>query len=676
MKRLRRLLLFALLLAALPLWAADDILSPWHVAKIRSVSAAAISPDGAHVAYILRVPRHPFVEEDGADWAELYVVNQAGESRAYVGGAVNVSEIAWTPDGQGISFLAKRGGDRFRSIHMIPVGGGEAHRVAAAGADITAYAWSPDGRQLVFLAAEPVPESKEKLKKAGFSQEIYEEELRPVRVWVLDATSPEAKPRALELPGSAVAVKWSPEGNKLAVSLTPTPLVDDTFMRQKVHVVDAATGRVLTRIESPGKLGPFAWSPDGQTLAIISAADINDPAAGRLMVAAATGGPLTDLLPGFLGHVTAIAWQDAETVMFVAAEGVWTSFGKVRRDATQRKTIVPVGGAILSGITLSKDGLSGAFLGQTPSHPAEVFAMKHGDTSPRRLTDSNPWLAGMRLAPQEVVRYKAGDGLEIDGLLIRPLDAQPGRRYPLILTVHGGPEAHFSNGWLTSYSNPGQVAAARGFAVFYPNYRASTGRGVAFSKLDHGDPAGKEFQDLLDGVDYLIAQGLADRERVGVTGGSYGGYATAWCSTFYTVRFAAGVMFVGISDLVSKEGTTDIPDENYYVHYLKRAWEDWALLRERSPVTHAPGARTPLLILGGKDDPRVHPSQSLELYRYLKLGGKAPVRLVQYPGEGHGNQRAASKLDYNLRMLQWMEHYLKGPGGAPPAAEVSYEQPK
>jgi dipeptidyl aminopeptidase/acylaminoacyl peptidase len=326
-----------------------------------------------------------------------------------------------------------------------------------------------------------------------------------------------------------------------------------------------------------------------------------------------------------------------------------------------------------------------ALAAESAAHPREVYWLAGPQTGvaggPRRLTDHNPWLATKRLAPQEVVTWTARDGLELEGLLIRPLDEQRGRRYPLILNVHGGPEAHYADGWLTSYSNPGQVAAARGFAVFYPNYRGSTGRGVEFGKLSQADPAGKEFDDLVDAVDHFVAAGLADTERVGVTGGSYGGYATAWLSTRYSERFAAGVMFVGISNLLSKVGTSDIPQELYLVHMNKWPWDDWQFMIERSPIRWVEQARTPLLILHGEDDPRVHPAQSLQLYRYLKILGNVPVRLVLYPGEGHGNRLAAARLDYNLRMMQWFEHYLQGDrAGArpapPPPPDLDYAIPE
>jgi len=650
-------------------------LTPHDVARIRTVGDAVISPDGAKIAYVLRVPRNPMTEEDGAEWAELHLMGADGQSRAFVTGAVNVSAVAWTPDGKGICFLARRAGDRGNSIYVIPVDGGEARRAWSHETSISAYSWSPDGKRVAYIATEAEPEAKRKLRERGFNQDVFEENLRFARVWIVEPDAPGAKAKKLDLPGHAAELAWSPAGGKLMVVLAPTPLVDDDLMNKKAHVVDAESGAVLAKIDSPGKLGHVAWSPDGKTLAMLSAADRNDPAAGRLMVAPAAGGPQRDLLPNYEGSVATFAWQDAATVMFTGEEGVWTTFEKVGLDGTRTK-IVPVGGTILTAFTLSRDGQSGAFVGQSAAHPPELFAMKHGETAPRRLTTSNPWLAQKRLATQEVVKYKARDGLQLEGILYRPLDEVKGQRYPLILVIHGGPEAHYRNGWLTGYSSPGQMAAARGFAVFYLNYRGGTGRGVAFSKLSQGDPAGKEFDDYVDAVDHLVAAGLADKSKVGITGGSYGGYATAWGATYYSDRFAAGVMFVGISDKIAKFGTTDIPQEETLVHALHYPWENWQKFLERSPLYHVQKNRTPLLILGGTDDPRVHPTQSMMLYRYLKTLGQAPVRWVRYPGEQHGNRRAASRLDYSLRLMQWMEHYLKGPGGAPPSPDVDYAEPK
>ncbi|MCA1778587.1 MAG: prolyl oligopeptidase family serine peptidase, partial [Xanthomonadaceae bacterium] len=277
------------------------------------------------------------------------------------------------------------------------------------------------------------------------------------------------------------------------------------------------------------------------------------------------------------------------------------------------------------------------------------------------------------LARREVVRYPARDGLEIEGILFYPMDYVENRRYPLILNVHGGPESHYSDGWLTRYSQPAQHAAAKGYFMFFPNYRGSTGRGVEFSLTSQGRPAMEEFDDLIDGVDHLIERGLVDADRVGITGGSYGGYATAWGATVYSERFAAAVMNVGLSNQIAAFGTSDIPWEFNLVHLGKWPWQDWSLFQQASPLYHVTKAGTPILILHGDADPRVDPTQSRMFYRFLTLqDNPPPVRLVLYPGEGHGNRRAASQYDFSLRLMRWMDHYLIGEGGEPPPYQLDY----
>lgn len=675
---------FAVLLVVLPagLVLAQDAFTPEHVAKLRAVTAAAISPDGSKVAYVLDVPRQPFKDKDGPSWGELHVVGADGVSRPYVSGQVNIGGVAWTPDGKGISFLSKRGDDKNRSLYVIPADGGEARQVLEHDTDIASYDWSPDGKQVAYLAHAAQSKKLKEQKDKGFTQEIYEEDEPATRIWIAtpsvlpahgSPTHPQAgeKPRLIDVPGSASLVRWSPKGTQLAAALAPTPLVDDDLMNRKIRIIDVATGKITAELDNPGKIGPLAWSPDGVHVALVSAADRNDPREGRIWVAAAKGGPWRDLTPNYPGHVQDIAWKDNQTVLYAGHEGVWSTLADVTLDGKKR-TWLPADGPILHGFNLSRDGKSVAFVADAPNHPRELFLFRLDENKPRRLTTSNPWLEKMRFASQEVVKHKAKDGLDLEGILVRPLDEKKGMKYPLILAVHGGPEAHVANAWVTSYGNPGQFAAARGFAVFYPNYRGSTGRGVEFSKLGQRDAAGKEFDDLVDAVDHLVKIGLVDTNKVGVTGGSYGGYASAWCATYYTKRFAASVMFVGLSDNISMYGTTDIPYEMNLVHHRKWLWEDFDYFKKSSPIMYVEQARTPLLIMHGKADPRVPPSQSFELHRHLKVLGQTPVRLVLYPGEGHGNRRAASRYDYSLRMMQWFEHYLKGPGGKPPDYELEY----
>jgi dipeptidyl aminopeptidase/acylaminoacyl peptidase len=650
-------------------------------ARLRSVTAAAISPSGLWVAYVLRVQRTPYEGEDGPGWTELHVAGpEPGRSRPFITGEVNISQVRWTPDDRGISFVSKRGsGEKIKkALWVIPIDGGEGLKVVQHDEDIREYTWSPNGKRVAFLATEKMGEKKEKLSEKGFKAEVYEEDLRPVRVWIAKLKEGEVvkEARMLDLDGSASELHWSPAGDRLAVALQPTSLIDDRYMKRKAHVVDPESGAVRAKLDNPGKLGEVAWSPDGGRIALISAADYNDPNAGRLMIASSEGGPLTDLLPGYEGDIVSIAFKDDDTIAFVAHQGVQSLFGTIEADGSGRRTIVPAGGPILRDCTLSRDGRKAMFVADSPAHTGEVFVMSVGEAAPVRWTDSNPWLADVELAPQEVVTYRARDGLEIEGLLVRPLNESKGKRHPLIVVVHGGPEAHHSNGWLTSYSRPGQFAAARGYAVFYPNYRGSTGRGVDFSKLDQADYAEEEFNDLVDGADHLIEAGLVDRDKVGVTGVSYGGFASAWCATALSEHFAASVMLAGITDHVSMFGTSDIPNEWFAVHARRWPWDHWDWYRERSPVYHVEKARTPILILHGKDDTRVNPGQSMTLYRYLKTLGNVPVRLVFYPGEGHGNRKAATRLDYSMRLMRWMDHYLLGDGEEPPPYELEYDLEK
>lgn len=644
-----------------------------QLADMRLVTQARVSPDGRHVAHVRMVPRRIGVEDDGPAWTELHVGDAAGNSRGFVTGKVNVGAVQWLPDGRSLAYLARREGDSGRALYSIPLAGGESRRLVSLPGGIRGYSLSPDGRRAAVLAQAPESEALRTLRQQGFSQKVYEEDWRPVELWIAELGEAAAEPRKVAVEGSVQSVEWSPAGDRLALTVAARELTDDTLVFTRVRII-SPQGRVLGTVDNPGKVGSLAWSTDGAYLAFISAEDKHDAQQGRLMVTGRDGGAFRDLMPGLQGHVMDVQWRDAGSVMFISHEGVEARLGQIDADGSAQRTVLAAGGPIWTGFNVAGNGAV-ALTGHSPRHPSEAFLLDAGSQQPRKLTDSNPWLDQVRLGEQEVIRYRSRDGIEIEGMLIHPLQRRGNARVPLITVVHGGPESHYSNGWLSTYGQPVQIAAAQGFASFLPNYRSSTGRGVEFSKLGFGKPGMGEFDDVVDGVDYLIERGLVDRDKVGITGGSYGGYASAWGATWYSERFAASVMFVGISDQASLVTTGDIPWEQYLVHMGKWPWEDPEMFRQQSPITHAQKSRTPTLILHGEADPRVPVMQSYMMYRYLKLAGSAPVRLVLYPGEGHGNQRAASRYDYSLRLMQWMQHYLTGPGGEPPPYQLDYALP-
>ena len=664
---------------------AEDLLQLKDLTRIRHVMQAIPSPDGKHQAYLLRVPRVPLEDEDGPAYSELHIVSSEGESRPFVTGKVSVRNIAWSPDGKGVSFITKRKGDSHPALYWIALSGGEAARIFSHEAGIQGYHWHPEGKQIAFTGHGPEDKKKKGLKKKGFKAQIIEEDVKASRLWVADIqksvhtsqrNKPE-KPKARELPleGSVSIPRWSPDGSKIAIAVAPTPLIDDHYMKRKIAILDAQSGKELLRIQVPGKLASFRWSPKGKFIALNAGADQYDSSPGRLLLADALTGKIKNLLPELLGDVKGLNWKGEDALNLVIDKGTRTHLATLSLKEGSKVEIAKEALPFVAwNYAFSADGKTAGAGGSQAHHAAEVYTLDLESGSATRITNHNPWLEKIRMGKQETIRYKAADGLEIEGVLIHPVTRKKKERVPLIVSVHGGPESHIKDGWLSWYGTPGQVFAGRGFAVFFPNYRGSTGRGLAYTKGDYGDPAGKEFDDIVNGVDYLASTGLVDVKRVGITGGSYGGYASAWGATFYTKRFAASVPFVGVTNLLSKSGTTEITNEMKLVHYGKHAWDDWEFFTKRSPIYHAEGSVTATLIMHGTADTRVDAGQSQELFRHLKIRGKAPVRLVLYPGEGHGNRKAASRLDYSIRILRWMEHYLKGDGGDPPPYEIDYDE--
>jgi dipeptidyl aminopeptidase/acylaminoacyl peptidase len=638
-------------------------LSIEEMLKIKQVSSVELSNGGNYIAYTVSDPSNP-MEHNNSPANHLYVYFvQEEESRAYYTRA-SVINVRFRPGSNTLTFLSQPKEMEVNAIYEMPVHGGGAQKIFQFKTDIRNYEWGPEGERLAFTARRP---GKEKESRLPFRPEIYEEGLKNLKAYVVDLKEEKPSSDVLKVEGSVYTIRWSPEGDRIAVGVAPTPLVDDYYMKQDVKVIDYQTRSVVSGdIKHRGKLVDIRWSPEGDRLALLAGNDIHDVIAGRIMVVSADGGTPDNIYPDFRGKFEHIAWTSPNTIHFIASESVARGFGTISPDGSDFSYELKPGGPIYESFSCSDAGHL-AFEANTPKHPDEVY-YKSNCGKAERVTNSNPWLKNKSMGDQSVVTYKARDGRKIEGLLVKPAGYESGAEVPLIVKAHGGPEAHYSNGWLTSYSSPGQVAAGKGYAVFYPNYRGSTGRGIEYLKSSQGDAAGAEFDDIIDGVDYLIEQGIADLDRVGVTGGSYGGYASGWMATYYSDRFAAAVMNFGISNVISEWGTGDIPMELYLVHNREWFWEEnnWQKYLERSPIYHVDKAQTPLLITHGKADTRVHPGQSLELYRHIKVRKpEVPLRLVEYPGAGHGYGRATVQYDYTIRMFRWFDTFLKGDGKKP-----------
>ena len=627
--------------------------------KINSVSQTVVSPDGKHIAYTVSIPR-PFTDKPGSSYKELYILNlKTGESKKYITGKKRFSSLSWHPESNKVSFLAKWYKAKKTQLFTLELNSDSAIQATNSDVSIGSYQWNPKNNSIAYLATEK-DTSRNYLVKKGFNQEVYEEGIPHKNLYIYDLSTQQSTQITSDI--TVYGLEWNPSGDKIAIQSAKKNLTDDSYMFKKIYLVDPNSKEVSLLVNNEGKLGNMSWSPDGKHLAFISGVNINDPVSGSLFVIEVPNSidfsKLLNQVEGLNGSVTHVEWKDEKTILYSADESVDVTLTAKDIVSGSTNTIIEKETAVFSTFSIGNQTIS--FAGNTSKHPSELFCLDLKKNKLEKKTDHNEWIAQKSLAKQEKMSYKSRDGLLVEGVLIYPLDYKEGERYPMINYIHGGPEACVKNGWSTAYSMWGQVAAAKGYFVYMPNYRGSSGRGVGYSKMDQGDMGDEEFNDVLDGIDLLIEKGYVDKERVGIGGGSYGGYFSAWAATKHSQRFAASCVFVGISDQVSKRYTTDIPYESYYSHWTFWTHENFDLVFDRSPVKYATNNQTPTLILHGKNDPRVHPSQALELYRSIKLHGKAPVRLIWYPGEGHGNRKAPAQLDYNLRTFEWFDYYLKG----------------
>ncbi len=637
-------------------------MTPEDVAKLESVGAMAVSPDGTRIAYTTAsLPDVTEGEENGSFTQELSIATAPNVARQYLPEDISPSGIAFSPDGRMVTFLWGKD-DEDTAVWGLPVDGGTYVKLAAVDdTSVRSYEFSPDGRTLYLLTGPGEDAQRKEQSEGGFNARIYEEESRAARMFAANVMMNgeiDEEPREIALPGFVSAFDIAPDGSFATIETAPTPLVDDSYTKKRVNILDLVTGAVRAVIETPGKIGDVEIAPGGDNIALIAGVDMNDPAATTLHFADPSTGEFTALNEGAAEAVVDTEWMSDGRLAAVVHVGVQSLLRIYNPDGSVAQEIDP-GELILTRIeTTTGAADTVAVAANAPQHPTELFVL-NGNTF-ERWTSHNTWLSEITFGNQRAYTYTATDGQTIEGVLIEPVGESPAGGAPTIMNVHGGPEAHDSNGWQTAYSKPGHVAAAQGYAVFLPNYRGSTGYGVDFAKQHQGNYTDPEFRDIVDAKKALAADGITDPDRTGITGGSYGGYASAWGATYYSDEYAASVMFVGISNQVSKFGTGDIPYEMYNVHSRAWPWDDWTAMLEVSPIYYADRATTPTLIMHGEEDTRVDPGQSLELYRSIKIRQPdTPVRLVFYPGEGHGNRMAASRYDYNLRMMRWFDTYLK-----------------
>lgn len=645
----------SLAIAAAP---ANRTITPEIVASMKLVTEVALSPDGQWIAYVVRSPRREG-EKPGGYHYQLWLVDTEGKDpHPLTAREYNARSIHWFKDSKRIAFLSRRG-KRTQQIYTIRIDGGEAQPLTSEKHSIANYAFSPDEQLIAFTRRDaPTPEEEEN-KKRGRDWRVVGQDFKYLRLYIHDLGTRETRlltDENLHVTG----FDWSPDGREVIFTASQTPLTDHTYMYQKIYRISAAGGRAEIVVPTEGKLGHVAYSPNGRRIAWLGAVDIHDPSAQNVFIARRDGQGKRNLTADYQGSVIWFHWLDDETIAMIGIEK--TATRAYRLDVnTGRRELMLASRPVFSALSFDADHRAAAFAGSTPFHPSEVFYLAGGD-EPRRLTNNNPILDELELADQFTIEYQADDGTTITGLVMKPVGYQEGRRYPLIVSVHGGPEAAVLDGWNTYYIRWGQLLAAHGYVVFWPNYRGSTGRGVAYSKKDQKDLGGAEFRDVLAGIAYLADElGLVDKSRVGMGGGSYGGYFSALAATRYSEHFTAAIDFAGITNWVSFLGTSDIPMENTLVHWgFERPYDHLEEMWNASPMKYIKQSKTALLIAHGAEDERVPIGQAWEIYTALRILDQTPYEFVIYPREGHGLAEREHQIDFMKRVLRWFDTYVKG----------------
>ena len=638
----------------------DDVMS------LRVVSDPRISPDGKQVAFVVTQADMKTNFRNSDVWV---VSTDGGEPHPMTVSPRRDDSPRWSSDSRRLAFISDRDGKA--QVYVIAIDGGEAQRVTDVQTAVQSFEWSPDARRIAYIAADPIPEAREKEKKDGFDQIIADSEYQSSHINIVDVAQPSKPIKITDGPLHATELAWSPDGSSIAFTARNTPKLGDSYTTE-IYAIDASGKQSQpSRLTNNDRAeSDVAWSPDGKVISYLSTSDkypsIGPSRIHLLRVSKSATGFEPEwtyrvLQPEFAGYIRDHQWsRDGKFIYFSADVAMMRRIGRIMPDVS---TIEWAGMAKLdwfSSLPANSDRI--AYLEESPDSPAEVYSANINEVfgnraNVRQLTHLNPQAQTFALGRVEAIKWKSKDGREIEGILVYPIDYQAGKRYPLITSIHGGPEGAYQLSFMASYGEVPHIYAARGYASFFPNFRGSSNYGAEFASANVGDLGGGDYQDIMTGVDYLIERGIADPARLVIKGYSYGGYMAGWIIG-HTDRFKAAVFGAGLSNAISYYSQGDIQYQRETLHQ-GTPWHNNQNMIERSPVFYLQNAKTPSLIYQGEKDERVPLPQSLETYMGLKKAGVA-TQLVIYPREGHGLREPKHQLDKMRREMEWIEKYIQG----------------
>jgi dipeptidyl aminopeptidase/acylaminoacyl peptidase len=632
----------------------DDLLT------LKSVGGTQISPNGKWIAYTVGY----------GDFKQDAFINQiwlaeteAGKTFQLTRGDKSSTNPRWSPDGQTLAFLSNRSEDK-NQIFLINPNGGEAQQLTKSETAISNFAWSEDGKTIAYTATEPTPQAQKDRKDYLGDYDVVREGYSYVHLWTLNLAEAMSAPiagkqRTKKKEFSVDSFAWSPDGSSIVFSATLNPdLIQGATA--DIYLLKLSDDSVKKIVAQPGPDNNPRFSPDGKQIAFSSAMGNATYFASnsKLAVVSVDGGTPKSITDAFDENPGLIEWKQ-DGIYFGGSQKTASHLFRVD-PASSRVTRISAPDNLMAGsFSFTRSGDRIAFTVTSPTSLNEVFVSDMKRFAPRKLTDMTAQAKSFLLGTREVISWKSQDGTTIEGILIKPANFDPAKKYPLLCVIHGGPTGIDRPVLLTPDARyyPSDIWAARGALILKVNSRGSAGYGEKFRKLNVRNLGVGDAWDVLSGVDYLIAKGWVEKSKVACMGWSQGGYISAFLTTS-TDRFVAISVGAGISNWATYYYNTDITP--FTINYLGNdPAEDPAIYAKTSPMTYIKGAKTPTLIQHGELDRRVPIANAYELRQGLENRG-VKVEMVVYKGFGHGITKPKSMRAVMQHNLAWFNHYIWG----------------